>query len=110
RRDKLEAHLARIRLTALTPQELSPETGQIAWPKLLADEAFSDYCTWFNALFAERAKYGQLQPASLSRAEKLIKQWRNELTAAKDQIPIAVLKESLRFLLRLDRELERQWS
>jgi hypothetical protein len=110
RRDKLEAYLERIRLTDLTPQELNPATGSVAWPTLLADEAFSDYSSWFDQLLAERAKYGEISPKTLGQAKVLIKQWRGELTQVKDQVSEAMLRDSLRFLLRLDRELDRQWS
>lgn len=110
RRDKLEARLERIRLTDLTPQEFDPATGHVAWPTLLADEAFSDYSAWFDQLFAERAKYGELSPKALCQAKVLIKQWRGELTEVKDHVSEAMLRDSLRFLLRLDRELDRQWS
>jgi len=110
RRDKLEARLERIRLTDLTPHELDPESGSVAWPTLLAAEAFSDYSGWFDQLFAKRAKYGELSPRALGQAKVLIKQWRGELTEVKDQVPEAMLRDSLRFLLRLDRELDRQWS
>ena len=110
RRAKTEARLAKLRLRELTPEELNPETGEITWPTLLADEAFADYAAWFDALFAERAKYGELSAGALGEAESILKQWRAEVTAVRGQVPDAVLRESLRFLLRLDRELEQQTS
>lgn len=95
-----------MRLSDLSAEELNPTTGEIKWPTLLADEAFTDYSAWFDSLLAERAKYGQLSAGALGEAETLIKQWRAELAAVKDQVPEAVLRDSLRFLLRLDRELQ----
>ena len=106
RREKTEARLARVRLSDLSAEELNPTTGEITWPALLGDEAFADYSTWFDSLLAERAKYGQVSAGDLGEAETLIKQWRAELAAVKDQVPDAVLRDSLRFLLRLDRELQ----
>lgn len=110
RRARAEERLAKLRLQELSPQELNPATGEITWPILLADEAFADYTEWFNGLFAERAKYGEVSAGALGEAEEIIKQWRAEVTAVRDQVPEEVLRESLRFLLRLDRELERQTS
>lgn len=106
RREKVEARLARIRLTDFSAEEFNPTTGEINWPVLLADEAFSDYSAWFDSLLAERAKYGRLSAGALGEAESLIKQWRAELTSVRDQVSDAVLRDSLRFLLRLDRDLQ----
>ena len=106
RRERAEARLARIRLSDFSAAEFDPTTGEIQWPALLADQAFIDYSIWFDSLLAERAKYGQLDAGALGEAQTLIKQWRAEVTAVKDQVPQAVLRDSLRFLLRLDRELQ----
>jgi hypothetical protein len=102
----LEARLARIRLTDFSADEFNPATGEINWPMLLADEAFADYRAWFDSLLAERARYGRISAGALGEAESLIKQWRAEVTGVKDQVPAAALRENLRFLLRLDRELQ----
>lgn len=109
-RDKRESRLARIRLSDLTSEEFNHSTGEIKWPALLADEAFSDYSSWFNSLLAERAKYGRIDAGSLGEAQKLIKEWRAEVTGVKDQVSATVLRDSLRFLLRLDQELQRNLS
>lgn len=105
-REKAEARLARLRLTELTHEEFNRDSGVVNWPPLLADAAFADYAAWFDALFAERAKYGELSAGTLGEAEMIIKEWRADITAVKDQVPEALLRDSLRFLLRLNRELE----
>jgi hypothetical protein len=106
RRAKAEARIARIRLTDFSAEEFNPATGVITWPTLLADEAFADYSAWFDSLLSERAKYGRLSAGELGEAEAIIKQWRAELVGVKDQVPAALLRDNLRFLLRLDRELK----
>lgn len=106
RRVAAKARLAKLKLEELSPQELNLATGEVSWPTLLADEAFGDYTAWFDALLAERAKYGEVSAGKLGEAEAIIKQWRAEVTSVRGQVPDEVLRESLRFLLRLDRELQ----
>lgn len=109
-RQRAEAYLAKVRLQDLSPQEFDLETGQIQWPKLLADERFQQFRTQLDQLFAKRAQYGELEVDDYSTAESLIKQWREDLTVQRDLFPDAVLRDSLRFLLRLNRELEHNYS
>ena len=109
-REKAEAYLATIRLEDLSPQEFDLETGQIVWPKLLADARFAEGRGQLDELFAKRAQYGELDIDDYSRAEMLIKKWREVLTDQRDLFPDAVLRDSLRFLLRLNRELEHNYS
>jgi hypothetical protein len=109
-REKAEAYLAKIRLEDLTPQEFDLETGQIEWPKLLADPRFQKGRSMLDELFAKRAQYGELSIDDYSKAESLIKLWRDELTEQRDEFPDEVLRDSLRFLLRLNRELEHNYS
>jgi hypothetical protein len=109
-REKAAAYLATIRLQDLSPQEFDSETGQIIWPKLLADPRFKKGRTMLDELFARRAEYGELSVDEYSKAESLIKLWRDELTEDRDAFPEEVLRDSLRFLLRLNRELEHNYS
>jgi hypothetical protein len=44
----------------MSPSELDPLTGQIAWPSLLADNAYQLDRQRLEAAFADRAKLGQL--------------------------------------------------
>jgi hypothetical protein len=109
-REKAEAFLAKVRLEDLSPQEFDLETGQIVWPKLLADARFKKGREMLDELFARRAQYGELSIDDYSKAESLIKLWRQELTDDQDEFPEEVLRDSLRFLLRLNRELEHNYS
>jgi hypothetical protein len=109
-REKAEAYLAKVRLEDLTPQEFDLETGQIMWPKLLADARFKKGREMLDDLFGRRAQYGELSIDDYSKAESLIKLWRQELTDDRDDFPDEVLRDSLRFLLRLNRELEHNYS
>lgn len=109
-REKAEAYLATIRLQDLSPQEFDAETGQIIWPKLLADPRFKKGRALLDELFTRRAEYGELSVDEYAKAESLIKLWRDELTKDRDAFPEEVLRDSLRFLLRLNRELEHNYS
>lgn len=109
-REKANAWLAKIRLEDLSPQEFDVETGRILWPSLLADERFHNFRTQVTALFAKRSQYGELDVDDYAKAELLIKQWRAVLTSHREQIPDAMLRDSLRFLLRLNRELEHNYG
>src|SRR5690606_4795687 len=109
-REKTNAWLEKIRLEDLTPQEFNVDTGQILWPKLLADEQYRRYRAQLTQLFEKRAQYGELEVEEFAQAETVIKQWREELTNNREEIPDVMLRDSLRFLLRLNRELEHNYG
>lgn len=109
-RARASAWLAKIRLEDLTSQEFNMETGQIAWPKLLADEQYLQFRSQLDLLFAKRAQYGELDVEDYARVEALLKQWRMVLTERREAIPDLLLRDGLRFLLRLNRELEHNYG
>lgn len=109
-REKANAWLETIRLEQLSPEEFDVDTGRIAWPKLLSEEQYQNYREQISALFAKRAEYGELDVKDFSQAQSLIREWRAVLTSQRADIPEVLLRDGLRFLLRLDRELEHNFG
>jgi hypothetical protein len=109
-REKANAWLEKIRLEDLNAQEFNVDTGQIHWPRLLADPQYQNVRAQLDLLFVKRAQYGELDAQDFARAESLIKQWRAHLTSQRDSIPDVLLRDGLRFLLRLNRELEHNYG
>ncbi|MEN1679271.1 MAG: hypothetical protein AAGJ46_06730 [Planctomycetota bacterium] len=101
-----QAQRSRVMLRQLAPQDLDPTTGSVAWPVLLKDAAFAKYRESLDGLFAKRAEYGELASADYLEAKTLIRDWRAAVTAAKSQYPEQAVRDALRFLLKLNRELD----
>lgn len=101
-----QAQRSRAMLRQLGPQDLNTTTGDVAWPVLLGDPAFDEYREPLEELFAKRAEYGELSSQDYLQAKTLIREWRADVTAKKNQLPATAVRDSLRFLLKLNRELD----
>ncbi|TWT37207.1 hypothetical protein KOR34_21540 [Posidoniimonas corsicana] len=97
-------------LTSLTSEDLDPTTGAIKWPMVLADDSFSEYRDPLAKLFEKQAQEGALAGPDYLEAKKLIKEFRMAVTADKENYPQQAVSPSLRFLLKLDRELDANLS
>ncbi|QDU88011.1 hypothetical protein Pla175_13800 [Pirellulimonas nuda] len=100
------AYLARNGLQSLTPQEFDRSTGAIAWPKILEQPAYDEYRKKLDELFKDRASNGALTGSQYMEATTATKEWRAAITAQKDQYPGPILSDMLRFILKVNRELD----
>lgn len=108
RRQQSEARLAKRRLTDLTPSEFDPASGVVNWPALLREPAYDEYRQRLDDLMAKRAQYGALSMQEYTEAVTAIKDWRMAVTAVRKNYPYNAVGQALRFLLRLDREVDSQ--
>jgi hypothetical protein len=99
------AYLRRHTIQPLTQEELEPASGDIKWPDLLLESDFDEYRTRFDELFRDRATHGTLSSEEYVEAVNLSKNWRRELTARRDEYAFDQLRNSIRFILKLDKEL-----
>lgn len=108
RRQESEARLSKRRLTDLTPNEFDPASGAVNWPALLREPAYDEYRERLDELMAKRAQYGALSMQEYTDAVTTIKDWRMAVTAVRKNYPYNAVGQALRFLLRLDREVDSQ--
>ena len=103
-------HRARRVLKPITPQELDPTSGRVAWPMICRGDQYADYREQLDKLFQKRGLYGALESDDYLQAKQLIKDFRAAVTANKAGYPKEALSQSLRFLLKLNRELDANFT
>lgn len=100
------AWLARHRLESLTAAEFDRTTGAINWPQVLKQPEYDQYRNPLNELFKKRATSGALSGDDYLAATTASKEWRAMLTSQQNEYPQAILKQMIRFILKLNRELD----
>ena len=110
RRQRTVSYSQRRSLQPLTRREFDRTTGEINWPEQLASPQFSKYRDEFDAIFRKRAEEGWLDSADYLRASEMSKEWRAVLTDLRGQVPTPMLSQMVRFVLKLDRELNNNLS
>ena len=93
-------------LTGLTPEEFDRTTGAITWPKVLEQSQYNQYRLMLDKLFKQRAYAGALTGDEYMEATAASKQWRNLLGTQQNVYPQQILSQMIRFVLKLDRELD----
>ncbi len=106
RNQKRQAQRDRVMLTKLTPEQLNPTTGSLGWPALLQEAQYDEFREPLTELFAKRGKYGALSSTDYLQAKQLVRDFRAAVTANKRSYPEVAVRDSLRFLLKLNRELD----
>lgn len=101
-----QEHRSRRMLKQITPQELDPTSGQLSWPMICREEQYTEYRDPLAKLFQKRGMYGVLESDDYLQAKQLIKDFRAAITANKAAYPSEARSQSLRFLLKLNRELD----
>jgi hypothetical protein len=102
---KRNLYLANHGLTSLTPEEFDRTTGMIAWPKVLEQSQYNPYRLTLDKLFKQRAYIGALTGDEYMEANAASKQWRTFLGTQQNVYPQPILSQMIRFILKLDREL-----
>jgi hypothetical protein len=102
---KRNAYLANHGLQSLTSEEFDRTTGTINWPKILDQQQYDEYRNTLDKLFKQRAYAGALTGEEYMQATAANKDWREKLAAQKDEYPAPILSQMIRFILKVNREL-----
>ncbi len=82
----------------LSPSQLDSVTGEINWPRVLTQPQFADSRAELEALFANRAAYGQSTLDDYSKIDATIKAMSEELKKIVRDVPPSDYTASKRFL------------
>ncbi len=82
----------------LSPSQLDSVTGEISWPRVLTQPQFADSRAQLEALFANRAAYGQSTLDDYSKINATIKAMSEELKKVVRDVPPSDYTASKRFL------------
>jgi hypothetical protein len=102
---KRTAYLAKHGLGTLTPEEFDRTTGTVTWPKVLEQKSYDQYRNALDQLFKQRAYAGALTGDQYMEAAAASKDWRAMLSKQQGVYPAPILSQMIRFILKLDREL-----
>jgi hypothetical protein len=102
---KRATHRARNALPPLVPEEFDRTTGHVNWPQVLQQTQYDQYRLPLDALFSKRAQTGGLSTDDYMQATTATKAWRAKLTSQKKDFPEDALHQIVRFILKLEREL-----
>jgi hypothetical protein len=103
---KRNAYLANHGLQSLTPEEFDRTTGTIVWPKVLDQDQYAKYRTTIDKLFKQRAYAGALSGEEYVECTNANKDWRAMLSTQRDVYPAPILSQMIRFILKVNRELD----
>lgn len=102
---KRSAYLAKHGLGTVTPEEFDRTTGQITWLKVLQQQQYDPYRNTLDELLKKRAYQGALSGDEYMAATAASKEWRAMLAKQKDVYPDQILSQMIRFVLKVNREL-----
>jgi hypothetical protein len=103
--EKRSSYMARHALGSLTPEEFDRTTGQITWPKVLEQTQYDQYRNVLEELLKKRAYQGALTSDEYVQATAASKDWRAMLAGQKTEYPQPILSQMIRFILKVDREV-----
>jgi len=101
-----EMLLAKNRLQPLTSEEFDRTTGNITWLKVLEQPQYDQYRNELDELFQKRAQQGYLSSTDYVAATQASQAWHNMMAAQKGEYPSSILDQMLRFLAKLNRDLD----
>ena len=102
---KRSEYLARHGLGTLTPDEFDRTTGQVTWLKVLEQPQYDQYRNKLDELLKKRAYQGALTGDEYMEATAASKEWRAMLGKQRDVYPAPILSQMVRFVLKIDREI-----
>ena len=106
RRASVNRYVQRNKILPLTSEEFDASTGEIRWPATLVEPQWDEYRIRIEELFATQAKYGALSSDEYLEALSLTKEWRRAVVAKRSEYPVRVLRDMVRFIHKLDMELD----
>ena len=98
--------LAKHGLGALSPEEFDRTTGRVTWPKVLEQKQYDPYRSKIDELLQKRAYQGALTGDDYMQATAASKEWRAMLSKQKNVYPAPILSQMVRFILKIDREID----
>ena len=107
---KRSAYLAKHGLGSLTAEEFDRTTGRITWLKVLEQKQYDPYRNTLDELMQKRAYQGALSGDEYMAATAASKDWRAMLAKQKGVYPEQVLSQMIRFVLKVNRELDENLS
>jgi hypothetical protein len=99
------AYMAQNTLQPLAPGDFDRTTGKVNWPQALEQSQYDQYRKPLDDLFAKRAETGALSADDYMTATTASKSWRSALNKQMDDYPEGVLSQMVRFILKMEREL-----
>lgn len=99
------AYMAKYGLKSLTPEEFDRNSGTVNWLKVLEQKQYDPYRLTLDKLFRQRAYAGALTGEEYIQATAACKDWREALAKQKDVYPWPILDQMIRFVLKVNREL-----
>jgi hypothetical protein len=99
-------YMAKHGLGSLTPQEFDRTTGTITWPKVLDQKQYDPYRSKLDELMRKRAYAGALTSDEYVEATTASKEWRTLLAQQNGVYPAPILDQMLKFVLKVNRELD----
>lgn len=102
---KRSTYLERHGLGYLTPQEFDRTTGAVTWPRIMEQPQYDSFRNTLNELFQRRAYQGALTGDEFMKASAACRDWRAFITS-ENQYSSSIRSQMLRFILKLQRELD----
>jgi hypothetical protein len=102
---KRERYIARRGSLDLSTDEFDRTTGPVNWPPILAQSAFDPFRTKLDTAFHDRSYNGALTGDQYMAATAAYNDWRAAILAKKTEYPSQILQQMLRFLIKVQREL-----
>ncbi|HVT27044.1 MAG TPA: hypothetical protein VHE81_03410 [Lacipirellulaceae bacterium] len=100
-----QAYLAKYGLKSLTPEEFDRASGTVYWPKVLEQPQYNQYRLVIDKLMKDRAYVGCLTSDQYMQATGALKGWREMLSKQQDVYPRPILDQMIRFVLKVNREI-----
>jgi hypothetical protein len=100
-----QSYLSRHGLTSLTPEEFDRASGTVSWPKVLEQKQYDEYRLQLDKLLKQRAYAGALTGEEYITATSCSKAWRAMLAKQKNVYPEQILSQMIRFVLKVNREI-----
>jgi hypothetical protein len=98
-------YLSRHGLTSFTPEEFDRATGVVNWPKVLEQQQYDQYRLVIDKLMKQRAYNGALTSQEYMEATKANKDWRAALAKQRGVYPENILSQMIKFILKVNREV-----
>jgi hypothetical protein len=100
-----EFYMSRHALTSLTPEDFDRASGAVNWPRVLEQKQYDQYRTVLDKLMKQRAYAGALTGDEYMEATAANKDWRAMLAKQKNVYPEQILSQMIRFILKVNREI-----
>jgi hypothetical protein len=98
-------YLSRHGLTSFTPEEFDRATGVINWLKVLEQPQYDQYRSVIDKAMKQRAYAGALTSQEYMDVSKANKDWRAMLAKQRGTYPENILSQMIKFLLKVNREV-----